>query len=632
MLYALIPVLLLTLSAISLSLLLKKHFSDTLAPVLFSVILVLYGAYIANVLYLGRAITIGLMLLLCVLTAVQLVRQKINVNALKELLVSPAFSMYFLAVAVFLLFSSNKFVNLMDCLRLWGAYPKILHTTGEFQMGEDSFLFIYMQSYPPGMPLLCYFLTSFGPVFSENTLFFTYSLFGFSLLLPFIGRFRWQNKNALIATFLCVIFLPWMITSMNTDDGYYYSSLFIDIPLGICCGYFLFRAFHRTGTDLFETVCTILSCTCLSLLKDSGAFLALCGVLGAFVCGYLRRKEIPFFRTILSCGSMLLLLGAVYGIWQYLMAQNGVVNGDAQVNLSGVSVVALARFAIYFFRTPITGFYSVTGAVVMALPSALLTIFAIKLLLTMHNPKEKLSVEWADILCQFITYALFFVGYCLSFMHDILRQEYPSYVRYFCTLVISALYILVADCFFRHDNLLSCIRTEISVFMKQDPTVSRLIRSAAAMVRTVMVIAVVFATVIVLLDFPSKQQPINVQAAESAEVLADTIPDARADVYLCIPSNNGAYAKLHHQIYFDLLDECIRIKNYFPSAIITDPSFGYTCDNFLEMLRSQDYDYVMLTSVDEEILALFGELFADAALEDTNLIYQVTPNGLVRVN
>ena len=200
----------------------------------------------------------------------------------------------------------------MDCLRLWGAYPKILHSTGKLQLGEDSFLYSYMQSYPPGMPLLCYFISSFGKVFSEKTLFLTYSLFGFSLILPFFRNFRWQNKKSLLVAFLASIIIPWMITSMNTDDGFYYSSLFIDMPLGICCGYVLYHSFHRTGKSGFDSICMILSCGILSLLKDSGAFLAVCGILGALVCGYLRRKEVPFFRTILTCaGALVLLVGVL---------------------------------------------------------------------------------------------------------------------------------------------------------------------------------------------------------------------------------------------------------------------------------------------------------------------------------
>lgn len=630
MLFSLIPIFMIILCALSLSLLLKKHFADLVAPVFFSVILVLYGFYVNHHLFLGRKVVLGLFLILYAVTAVQMLRHRISKTDLKQLLFTPALALYLAAVAVFLLFSANKYVNLMDCLRLWGAYPKILHSTGKLQLGEDSFLYSYMQSYPPGMPLLCYFISSFGKVFSEKTLFLTYSLFGFSLILPFFRNFRWQNKKSLLVAFLASIIIPWMITSMNTDDGFYYSSLFIDMPLGICCGYVLYHSFHRTGKSGFDSICMILSCGILSLLKDSGAFLAVCGILGALVCGYLRRKEVPFFRTILTCAGALVLLVGVFGLWRYLMAQHNVIN-DGQFGLAGLNLVTLARILFHFFRTPVTGFYSFTGAVVVSLPGALLTVFVIKMLLTAHNPQETIAVEWTDILFQAIAYAIFFVGYSASFMQDILRQDYPSYVRYFCTLVTSSLYILAADCFFRHNNLIRNIYSEISTFLQQDYTVCKIIRTADLIIRYVMLGAVVFAFVVIMFDFPSKQQSLNFQAEASVEALEEAIPVSSADVYLCIPSNDDAYARRHHLIYFDLLDSSIRIKNYFSVAKITDPELGYTPDSFLELLQAQDYDYVMLTYMDEALLAQFGDLFPGAAPEECNLIYQVTDSGLIRI-
>ena len=66
-------------------------------------------------------------------------------------------------------------------------------------------------------------------------------------------------------------------------------------------------------------------------------------------------------------------------------------------------------------------------------------------------------------------------------------------------------------------------------------------------------------------------------------------------------------------------------------AKITDPELGYTPDSFLELLQAQNYDYVMLTYMDETLLAQFGDLFPGAALEECNLIYQVTDSGLIRI-
>lgn len=632
MLYSLIPILLLTMSAISLALLTKKSFADLLAPILFSVMLVLYGFYVLNLLHIGRLLVIALLCIPCAVVFVLSIIWKSNRTRIKSIVTSPAFMIYLAAVFVFFIFAANKFVSLMDCLRLWGAYPKIMHSIGTFQMGDDSHLFVYMQSYPPGMPLLCYFFTSFSETFSEKTLFVTYSYFCFSLLLPFCRKLTWENKKSLVIVFISLILAPWMITGITSDQGYFYSSLYIDIPLGICVGYYLYRSFHLAENDLLQAICMVLSCGALVLLKDSGAFFSLCGILGCFVCGLLRRKEFPFIRSILFCVCSAILLGAVYGIWRYLLDSHGFAN-SGKVNFTNFSLMTLVRIGLHFIRTPVTGFYSITGAVVAALPAVLIGIFALKLLLARHNPNANLFVEYADLIFQFLCYALFFFGYCATFIYDINFQSYPSYIRYFGTLVASALYILAADCFFRHDILLSKIKSEITSAMQSNTIIASLLRSSAVFVRIILLISIIFSSFVILFDTPTKNMIVDTKALTSVEILTNNISDFPCDVYLCMPESEDDHHQLHHRIYYELLDDGIRVKNYFTDSVITDPYYQYTSTSLLDKLIKEEYNYVMLTSVDAPLLKQFPELFMDATLEDTNLLYRIDSENhkLIRI-
>lgn len=617
MFYAVLPLFLLTLCALSLAVLLNRQFAHTLAPVVFGVMLVLYGFYISGALALGRMVVVGLCLIPAAACAVPSLRKQGPVQVVK----SRDFLLYLAAVAVFFLFSWNKFVSLWDCLRLWGAYPKALHTDPSLQLGESSVLFHSMQSYAPGMPLLCYFFTSFSPVFPENVLFFTYSFFGFSLMLPFLADTEGKTGKQLAWLLAAVLFIPWMVTGLNDDAGQYYSSLFIDIPLGICCGYCLWRAFHRLGADGFDSVCVVLSCGVLALLKDSGSFMALCGILGGLCCCILDRKDRPLKRSLPWLALAGLVLGLTYGSWKYLLNLYSVSN-HLSIGFAIPGLVTLARIFFQFIRTPISGFYSITGSIQFSLPGALLILFAAKLLLGRYNEKAKMSLEIADVAWQTICYALFFLGYCLCFLSEIMTQFYPSYIRYFCTLVIAALYILAADCKWKHPALLAGICAEWKAFSAKGSILSRLISSGAALARWAAVIAMVFASVLILFDFPSRQDDFCVQASRTAGILAETVEEG-ADVYLCIPGNAQDTARLHHRTYFELIDDGIRVKNYFDAADITDTGMGYTSETFLDVLISQGYDYVMLTSLDDAIVSQFPELFADASVEDTHLLYKV---------
>ena len=140
-----------------------------------------------------------------------------------------------------------------------------------------------------------------------------------------------------------------------------------------------------------------------------------------------------------------------------------------------------------------------------------------------------------------------------------------------------------------------------------------------------LILAMVFSSGLILLDFPSRNSDFFLQADDSAAALTEAAEER--DVYLCIPGDAALNSRLHHRIYFELLDDGFRVKNFFPEADIT----GHSPESFLNLLQEQNYDYVMLTSVDEEILSRFSNLFPDATLTDTNLIYQVTDSGLIRI-
>lgn len=609
MLFQLIPFLLLAAAGLSLSAVTGRKFAKTVAPVYFSAILILYVFYICGMLRAGHPAVTVLCLLIC---AVALLRRP---KALKEILFSRDFLLYLLGSVLFLAFTRSKFVHLWDCLRLWGAYPKALHSFGTLQLGADAALYPIMQTYPPGMPLLGYYFTGFAPVFSENTLFFTYSLFGFALLMPFVGAF--ESKKGKTAAFLTAVFLPWMITnSLNNDYSFYYGSLFIDMPLGLCCGYFLYRSFRQLGKDSFENLCVLLSCGCLVLLKDSGAFLALCGVVGGGLLMLLRKERT---RLVWPALNLALLLG-IWGSWKYLL---GMYAASSNLTLSNPipSLSALVRIFNQFLSAPVTGYSSFLGSVSFSLPAALLLIFGAKLSLCLCYDRENLKAELTDLAVQTVCYAGFFIGYCLCFVPEIETGAFPSYNRYFCTLITSALMVLTGDCLFRHRELLTELSSRLKNLRQEDSPTGKLTSCVLTAGRWALILAMAFALVMIFMDRHSIQDPVYVQAEEMSEKLTASTQKQEpwTDVYMVMPEPDMS----HHRTYFNLIDDGIRIRNFYDTVNITSSGLGCTADGFLAQLIEEGYDYVLISRADELLTAEFASLFPEAKAGDTNLLYKV---------
>ena len=383
MLYSLIPIILLIISAISLAAFLHKPFSELMAPVLFAVMVFLYSFYIFDALPLGTTfVTISLLVLTIFCSGSLLIRR--GYCHVIHTVRSKTFLLFLVAMALFLLFSAGKIVNLWDSLRLWGAYPKVLHTTGELQLGSRSVLYPSMQSYPPGMPLFCYYITSFSPTFPESSLYICYSLFGFAMLLPLLEGADRLGPQARYAVFIGILFVPWLISSVNDDYAQYYSSLFIDIPLGLCAGYTFFLALRGKKNETFDFLKICLACACLALLKDSGSFISLCCIVAHTASCLMCKNSIPPFKRLLFILMPAVFLCYTWGSWGHLRNVWDVSN-HLHVDLVLPSPGELVRIVYRFLVTPAASPLFPFGSIGISLPVALLSIFTLKLLLCRYT-------------------------------------------------------------------------------------------------------------------------------------------------------------------------------------------------------------------------------------------------------
>ena len=625
MVSSLIPIVLLILSAVSLAAFLRKPFSELMAPVLFAVIFTLYSFYIFDRLPLGTTfVTIGLLLLTASCAGSMLIHRE-GRRRLIQTVRSKTFLLFLAATAAFILFSVGKIVNLWDSLRLWGAYPKVLHTTGELQLGSRSVLYPSMQSYPPGMPLFCYYITRFSRTFPESSLYVCYSLFGFSMLLPLLEGAVRLGPRARHAVFIGILFVPWLISSVNDDYAQYYSSLFIDIPLGLCAGYTFFLALRGRTQGAFDLLRICLACACLALLKDSGAFISLCCVIAHIGSCLMHDNDIPPIRRLLFILTPVVFLCYVWGSWRYLRIVWNVSN-HLRLDLAAPTLGEFVRIVYRFLVTPAATLLFPFGSIGISLPAALLSIFTLKLLLCRCTQQELLRMEILDIGSQFLCYAGFFIGYCLIFIENIRFGEYPSYSRYMNTILISAIYIFAADCIFRYNKILFHIGNWIGEYSRKDTAWGVLMKSMIKISKLALMASLIMFIATTLVNRQHAGGALYVSARKTAAAVCASVPPFEdgeyTDVYLVIPGEDENNYRLHHRIYFELIDDGIRVKNYFDERDITVPKLGYDADSFMDHLIREGYDYVVLAWSSDQLDAQFGSLFQAGG---TNTVYKVSP-------
>ena len=233
--------------SILLSSVLRDKAEKVFPCILLSVIAVLYPFYCLDMLRLGRWLLYGILMLTAVFALARL-RETEGWKSLREAL-SPGICLFAGLCVFYILYTRNHLVGLWDELRLWGAVPKALYVTESLQLGEAALIFDIMQPYPPGMPLLVYFLTALSPEFQEGAIFAVYGILFGALLLPTLANLKWKDYLLFLPAALLVICAPCLFTSHGGDGAWFYGSLYIDPILGVLAGY----AFYMSCEEPFAT-------------------------------------------------------------------------------------------------------------------------------------------------------------------------------------------------------------------------------------------------------------------------------------------------------------------------------------------------------------------------------------------
>lgn len=592
MLTSVIALLLLLLMAAGGAALLRRRIEQML-PVCFCIaILWLYPFYLCSAAYLGVWLLCGCSVLLFLAGW----RKMGGGKPYMAWIFTPGMVVYLCLCAIFWVFFSGNVVSLHDELRLWGAVPKAIHATGNLQLGRSSPIFSIMQSYPPALPLLCFFFTAFSETFSEGALYVGYACMALSFFIPALSKWEWREWKLLAPAGLLLLLVPLALTSHFGDSGMFGMSLFVDPLLGIVMGYGFVLAKGKPQADGVAALSFSLVLGVLCLLKNTGIVFAVAALIVAIALEWQERNWrmlLPALALPVSIGSwkLLLLVRDVHDLvplrmhWLSGAEISNVLRGLVSVPMIAYKV-PLGFFASFAFV------YPVMWALFYALS---------------RREEGDARKRNQKIALGFLASAVAYIyGYALIY-----GKTLESFPRYMAALLLGlAVYILC-------DGLPKCIHWKLSAL------VSGFCKAGAVALAGCCLATAVGTMAVWRFLFP--YNPPLAEEDAQAQLLQQSVQQdlhqgEEGWIYLVIAGDGIENSHVHHRIFFDLISPDINLRNGFAQTQVVVPGRENPAEVWAEELKD-GCNYVYLLSVEEALRSVFAELSQDAPV----------PLGLYRV-
>lgn len=602
---------------------LKKHAEDIIPMVLSLIVLLLLPFYCLDMLAVGKFVTYGVMLAVIVGSVVCLWHQSRSVGGgfLKGM-ITPGVCVYLALCLFFLVYLKDQQVGLWDELRLWGAVPKALHYTERLQVGDNTEIYGIMQSYPPGMQLLTYFLTSFSADFAENHIFVAYAVLVSAMFLPALKKLAWKQWYLFVPFGFLMAYLPCVFTSSGGDNGWFYDSLFIDPVLGIAVGYVFYLASDDPFSSRFKAVRLSVALALAVMLKDSAIMFAVIAAACAVVIFAAKHKASmnkAFWARVLLAAVCIVY---PYLAWKMTLTHSGVVNhlGFHGVWLSKDSIVSLFREIMGTVLLIINPFPNNTLYLSLLGYQLLMCILHYGL-----NKKYRFTdrtVTVVSLTGMVLSEVAFSVGYLMIFVNGLF-----SYQRYYSTIVsMFGTYV-----FLHFASAVIDVKWDVPVGMWKKW--SRRVCMAGLSLIVLLMAGYQFR---IWKSFKF-DGGVYEKAQAHAQCLTETVSadeNGPEKVYLLLSED---ISLLHHRIYFELIGTGIRVGNFCDDVNITQQS-GYSPDaagielaakQWCERLLNENYEYIHLVSVDDITRSAFQALSVPNAPGEGETYRIVSENGTV---
>lgn len=429
----------------------SKKYEEVVSITVSSIIFFLFISGFFGVLNLGAIIVAILSFALPIFALVYSIKNR-TFKELCSRIFTPAFFIFVLFYVFAFYFNYNRMASSWDEFSHWADIVKVMVTLDDFGTNVNSHS--TFQSYPPGMSLFQYFYQKINfwvsrEVLSEWLLYVPYQVFGFSFILPFLGKLTFKRKINIPLTAI-IIFL-----SMSTFFTTYYTSLYIDPILSILSGVGIASVFLTEKKNLMYRLNIYSICVMLVLMKDAGlmfsAIIAIVYIIDIFVF----ENDIERIKKIKNSLLVIVSVALPKVLWNVHLRITG-----AEIEFSnpiewGVLINnLLGRDESYrqvvkqnFFEAMATRSYSVgdTGISInyYLLFAAMLlgSYFLTEVYRKNHNwDKRKTHLILAVVTIQYVVYVL---GLCVTYMFKFSEYEAENlasferylYIEYFAIFI-----------------------------------------------------------------------------------------------------------------------------------------------------------------------------------------------------
>lgn len=370
----------------------KKPIEDTIAPVMFGVVFVLYLSGLITTLTPGVWICHLLSIAALGYCVYAWLRQR---ELFRNHVLTCGLIAYGIFFAYFLLISYGRDLYVGDDLHRWGAAVRDFYIHKDMFNLPDNYDTAYV--YPPALPLWNYYSMEVIRGYHDWSSFLSQYMLQAGLALPLFARLQPGKRRftvpLLILSILCI--------PLVTGCYYPYGNLHDGIPQGFLAAYILWKGsdYHFSRSP-FDLICCTMGVVFLTLTKEIALSVAVLCVMTLFLAGWKEartaRRMKAFFGSIALMGASCL---AALLSWQYYIAFSAKAYAEkvaaeaALLSTDGlVASSSLTQGMLSFLRTPAATL--LTAATEPTAPATRIGVIAKRFL----SVRETLPTAWETLL------------------------------------------------------------------------------------------------------------------------------------------------------------------------------------------------------------------------------------------
>ena len=574
------------INAILYTIKLKNRIETNIPLAVVSLILIVYVFGLIDKLMYG-------IIAIVIITIIELIYEIIffikNKNKLKEILFVPGIFVYFILGLIFIKFNRGILFIEYDEFSHWGLIVKNMFEFGNFGISSV----IEYTEYPPFVSIFQYILLAFKNVYSEDVVIIGLNLLYLSFVISLLRNIKWDKS---LLKLIIIIPLILILPIIFYED--FYITLFIDGFLGCIFAYTIYSWYIYEGKE--RNISVLFGCISLLLSKSIGIILVITSII-IFAIDIIipKNKESNNRKKDLTILLVLILLViSIYGTWQLKIS-----DVNKKWNIENITIENIIKVfsgdGKYYQKTTIKNFleevfYS-RGSLTsrnMNIINLLGFLIIFDLIVARKNGKRFIALSIELMVFWFIYIVIQLFTYLFIF-----TQEEA----------------MILSCFQRYILLIPFAIILINVFLIEEYYKNENIKIINIFI--ILAIILMFLPIDVMKDLYLNHDKNKIERE-----------DYRNYFSILVDYENiiGKDDKVYYINNFTDNREIVIVKyNFLPYKISNDSSkLNMSLDEFIKILKEENYSYVYVRTVDRILENKFKKLFENGLIEK-NTLYEI---------